>query len=135
MGDEILHETEREKDLRVYIMPNLSPEVHITIITSAAYARLANIRTTIRNLRKESFRILYTTYEKPILEYEALAWSPYLIKHKTMLEKVQIYANRLVPELRGMSSWEKLREMHVTLLEDRRARGDMITTYKNSKRN
>jgi hypothetical protein len=72
---------------------------------------------------------LYTTYVRPILEYAAPAWSPYLVKHKMKQEKVQRYATRLVPELRGMSYEERLREMHLTTLEDRRVRGDMIITY------
>ncbi len=130
IGDEVLNETNSEKDLGVDITPNLSPEVHIKRITSEAYARLANIRTAFRNLCKESFRILYTTYVRSILENAAPAWSSYLVKHKTKLEKVQRYATRLVPEQRGMSYEERLREMHLTTLEDRRVRGDMITTYK-----
>ncbi len=129
MGDEVLHETDREKDLGVDIAPNLSPEAHIKRISSAAYARLANIRTALRNLCKASFRTLYTTYIRPILEYAAPTWSLYLVKHKTKLERVQRYATRLVPELRGMSYEDRLRELHLTSLEDRRARGDMITTY------
>ncbi len=130
MGDEVLYETDREKDLGIDITPTLSPEAHIKRITSGAYARLANIRTAFRNLCKESFRTLYTTYVRPILVYAAPAWSPYLVKHKAKLEKVQRYATRLVPELRGMSYEERVREMHLTTLEDRRVRGDMITTYK-----
>ena len=73
---------------------------------------------------------MYTTYVRPILEYAAPAWSPYLVKDKTKLEKVQRFATRLVPELRGMSYEERLRELNLTSLEDRRVRGDMITTFK-----
>ncbi len=78
----------------VDITPDLSPAAHIKRITSAAYARLANIRTAFRNLCKESFRTLYTTYVRPILEYAAPAWSPYLVKDKTKLEKVQRFAHQ-----------------------------------------
>ncbi len=123
LGEEILQESEKEKDLGVDIMPDLSPAAHIKRITSAAYARLANIRTSFRNLCKESFRTLYTTYVRPILEYAAPAWSPYLVKDKTKLEKVQRFATRLEPELRGMSYEERLRELNLTSLEDRRVWG------------
>ncbi len=73
---------------------------------------------------------MYTTYVWPILEYAAPAWSPYLVKEKNKLEKVQRFATRLVPKLRGMSYEERLRELNLTSLEDRRVRGDMITTFK-----
>ncbi len=73
---------------------------------------------------------MYTTYVRPILEYAAPAWRPYLVKDKTKLEKVQRFATRLVPELRGMSYEERLRELNLTSLEYRRVRGYMITTFK-----
>ncbi|XP_069175418.1 uncharacterized protein [Procambarus clarkii] len=130
MGDEVLYKTNREKDLGAEITPNLSPEAHIKIIPSAAYARLANIRTTFRNMCKESFITLRTTHVRPILEYVAPAWSPYLIEHKTKIEKVQRYATRQVLVLRGMSYKERLRELHLTSLEDRNSQEDMITTHK-----
>lgn len=52
-----------------------------------------------------------------------LAWSLYLVKHETKLEKVPRYATRLVPERKGMSYEEGLHEMHVMTLEDIRVRG------------
>ncbi len=130
LGGEIMQESNREKNLGVDITQNLSSEAHIKRISSAAYARLANIRIAFTNLCKESFRTLYTTYVRPILEYAAPAWSPYPVKHKTKLEKIQRYATRLVPELRGMSYEERLKELSLTSLENSRVRGDMITTFK-----
>ena len=47
-----------------------------------------------------------------------------------MLEGVQRRATRLVPELRGLTYEERLRKLKLTSLEERRARGDMIETYK-----
>ncbi|KAK8729364.1 hypothetical protein OTU49_008790, partial [Cherax quadricarinatus] len=73
---------------------------------------------------------LYTVYVRPILEYAAPVRNPHLVKHVKKLEKVHRFATRLVPELRGMLYEERLREIGLTTLEDRRVRGDMITTYK-----
>ncbi|XP_069187363.1 uncharacterized protein [Procambarus clarkii] len=133
LGDDVLHESDRETGPGGDITPNLSPEANIKKRphhTSVTYTRLANIRTALRNLCKESLRTFYTTYVTPILEYAAPARSPYLVKHKTKLEKVQRYATRLVPELRGMNYEERLLELQLTILQDRRVREDMITTYK-----
>ncbi|XP_069188228.1 uncharacterized protein [Procambarus clarkii] len=117
MGEKVLHETDKEKNLGVDITLNLSREAHFKRFTSAAYARLANIGKASRNLCKDSSRTLYTTYVRSILEYVAPAWSPYLVKHDTMLEKVQRYATRLAPELRGMSYEKRLKELNLTSLE------------------
>jgi hypothetical protein len=122
--------TTRERDLGVDVTPNLSPEAHINRITTAAYSTLAKVRTSFRNLSKEAFRALYTAYVRPVLEYAASSWSPHLKKHIMKLEKVQRFATRLVPELRGMGYEERLRELCLTTLERRRERGDMIGTYK-----
>ncbi|KAK8748335.1 hypothetical protein OTU49_016085 [Cherax quadricarinatus] len=130
LGGQRLQTSLKEKDLGVSITPSMSPEAHINQITAAAYGRLANLRTAFRYLSKESFKTLYTVYVRPILEYAAPVWNPHLIKHVKKLEKVQRFATRLVPELRGMSYEERLREIGLTTLEDRRVRGDMITTYK-----
>lgn len=73
---------------------------------------------------------MYSSYVRPILEYAAPAWRLHQVKHKTKLQKVQRYATRLIPELRGMSYEEKLLELNLTKLEDRRVREDMNTTYK-----
>ncbi|XP_069178521.1 uncharacterized protein [Procambarus clarkii] len=129
MGDEILQETDREKDLWVDITLNLSLEAHTKWIASAVYARLANIRTEFRNLCKELFKTLHTIYVRPVPEYVAPVLSPYQVKHKTILEKFQRYATRLVPELRGMNYQERLHELNLTSLEDKKLRGDMITIY------
>ena len=43
---------------------------------------------------------------------------------------MQRRTTRLVPELRGLTYEERLRKLKLTSLEERRARGDMIETYK-----
>ncbi|XP_069189677.1 uncharacterized protein [Procambarus clarkii] len=114
MEDEVLHETNREKDLGVDMTPNLSPEAHIKRRTTAAYASMANINIALKNLSKESFRTLFNTYVRPFLKYAAPAWSLFLVKHKMKLEKVQRYASRLVLKLRSMSYEKRLRKMRLT---------------------
>ncbi|XP_069177444.1 uncharacterized protein [Procambarus clarkii] len=116
LGGKILQESGREKKTwgLISCQIDISPKAHIKRISSAAYARLSNNITVFRNLCKESFRTSDTTYFRQILEYVAPAWSPYQVKHKTKLEKIQRYATRLVPELRGMSHEERLRELNLT---------------------
>ena len=69
-------------------------------------------------------------------------WSPYKKKYIDLLEGVQRRATRLVPELRRLiydkriKQWrrlpyeERLTELSLPKLEDRRIRGNMIETFK-----
>ena len=57
-------------------------------------------------------------------------WSPYYAADKELLEKVQKRAVAMISGLSGGSYEEKLAEIGLTTLEQRRKRGDMIQTWK-----
>ena len=76
------------------------------------------------------FRILYKTFVWPHLEYCVQVWSPHLRKDINTLERIQMRATKLVPELRHLTYNEHLRRLDLTTLEKRRLRGDLIETYK-----
>ena len=46
------------------------------------------------------------------------------------LEKIQRIATKMVPDLEDLSYEERLKEMHLTTLKERRKRGDLITIHK-----
>ena len=64
------------------------------------------------------------------LEYAGVSWSPWLQQDKEALERVQRRAIGMVSNLRGRTYEERLGEVGLLSLTDRRERGDMITTYK-----
>ena len=55
---------------------------------------------------------------------------PYKKKHIRNLESIQRIATNMVPELRELTYEERLKEMKLPTLEERRERGDLITIYK-----
>ena len=57
-------------------------------------------------------------------------WNPHLSKDIEALEKVQRRATKIVPELKDMSYEERLLKLKLFPLKERRARGDMISTFK-----
>ena len=73
---------------------------------------------------------LYKTYVRPHLEYCVQAWNPWLNKDIEVLENVQKRAVRMVSGLKGNTYEEKLKEVGLTSLVERRGRGDMIQVWK-----
>ncbi|MBN3305559.1 HARB1 nuclease, partial [Amia calva] len=57
-------------------------------------------------------------------------WDPHLKKDIAALEAVQRRATRLIPDLKGMSYSERLRELNLFTLEQRRLCGDLIQVFK-----
>ena len=67
---------------------------------------------------------------RPHLEFAAPAWSPSTVEEKEKLENVQKKAVAMVSGLKGRTYEEKLRELDLQSLEDRRADMDMVQVYK-----
>ena len=57
-------------------------------------------------------------------------WSPYLAKDVNILENIQRRATKIVPEICNLSYDDRLKELKLFPLKDRRLRGDMISVYK-----
>ena len=64
------------------------------------------------------------------LEYAAVVCSPNVKKDIRKLERIQRVATKMVPELRELTYEDRLKEMGLPTLQDRRERGDLITLYK-----
>ena len=54
------------------------------------------------------------------LEYAAVVWSPNARKDKRNLERIQRVATKIVPELRELTYEDRLKEMGLLTLQDRR---------------
>jgi len=64
------------------------------------------------------------------LEYCAQAWSPWTLGDKEVLEAVQKRAVGMVTNLKGRTYQERLSELNMVTLEERRKRGDLVEMYK-----
>ena len=98
MNETALERTVKEKDLGVYVTPDLKSTVHIAIVAARANAVLGQIKNAFTYMDKEMFLALYLTMVRPIMEYAVQAWAPKFIKDSDKLEKVQRRATKLVPE-------------------------------------
>ena len=130
LNDMALEETNMEKDLGIYVTSNWRSSAHVAKAAAKANSVLGRIRHTFTFMNKHIFLKVYPSLVRTHLEYAVQAWSPQLKKDITVLEKVQKRATRLVPELRGLSYEQRLVQLGLTTLEERRRRGDLIEVFK-----
>ena len=64
------------------------------------------------------------------MEYAVAAWSRWSQGDKDILEAVQRRAVMMVTNLKGKDYRQRLEELCITTLEERRERGDLIQAYK-----
>ena len=125
-----INNVKEEKDLGVTVDQCLDFHTHITSKVKIANRNLGIIFRTFTHLDKLIFLNLYKSIVRPHLEYASCVWSPYLIKHKIALEKVQRRATKCIKSIRDLSYTERLRKLGLPTLEYRRLRADMIQVYK-----
>ena len=69
-------------------------------------------------------------YVRPHLEFAAPAWSPWLESDINVLENVQKRFVRMVSGLHSTTYEDKLKELGILTLKDRRVYFDLIETFK-----
>jgi len=73
---------------------------------------------------------LYKTLVRAHLEYCVSAWSPYYVKDRSLLERVQHRSTRMVPGLKNLSYEKRLEHLGLQTLEERRNRVDLLEVFK-----
>ena len=79
---------------------------------------------------KRTFLQLYKQFVRCHLEFAVQAWSPWLIGDIELLEGVQRRAVNMSAGLQGLSYEEKLRELNLCTLVERRKKFDMVQVFK-----
>ena len=88
------------------------------------------IKRTFSYLDKAIITQLYKVFVRPHLEYNQQIWSPSLQQDIEELEQVQHRATKLIPSLEHLTYEERLKELNLYSLKDRRIRGDLILMYR-----
>ena len=76
---------------------------------------------------------LYKCFVRPKLEFAVASWNPWTEADKKVLERVQERMVRQLCDVRGNSYEEKLKDIGLTTLTERRERGDAIEAFKTIK--
>ena len=122
--------TTEQRDLGVWITPDMGSSLHCHKIASNANQVLGRLKRSFKNRSAPSFTLLYKTLVRPHLEYCAPIWSPHLAKDIDVLEKVQRRATKLIPSISTLSYEGRLQELDLHSLFCRRQRGDLIEVFK-----
>ena len=125
----VLSVTPEEKDIGVL--------VHNSLIPSSQCARAAKKANQVLGQMSRAFHYrdatwvrLYKTFVRPHLEFSVQAWSPWHLKDIEVLEKVQERAVKMVKGLRSNNYIDRLKELGLPSLAERRTRGDCIQVWK-----
>ena len=130
MGDTEIEEGNYEKDLGVYVDSEMSSSRQCGEAIKKANKMLGYIVRSVEFKSREVMLKLYNALVRPHLEYCVQFWSPRYKKDIAALERVQRRATRIIPGLKGMSYADRLKELNLFSLEQRRLRGDLIQTFK-----
>ena len=130
MSGSTLSTTSQEKDLGIIISSNMKPSAQVTKAAASANSMLGRIKHTFTCLDRETLPALYKALVRPRMEFAIQAWSPYLRKDISKLERVQRRATKLIPSIAHLTYQERLIQLNMTTLEKRRERGDMIEVFK-----
>ena len=128
--DTTMGETTNERDLGAQIDHELKFDQQMEMVANKANKMLGLIRRSFTNLDGSIMKKIYTSLVRLILEYGNAAWSPTLERDQQMIKNIQRRATKLVPELKTFEFGDRLRALKLPSLYYRRARGDMIETYK-----
>ena len=119
-----------EKDLGVYVDPQLNFEIHINETIKKCRSKSAMILKNITFKTSEILIPLFKAVIRPILEYANVVWSPQKRKHIDKLEKIQRNFTKCIIGLKDLDYEQRLTKLKLPSLEFRRVRGDLIETYK-----
>jgi hypothetical protein len=127
---QVLASVTEEKDLGVLIDRELRFNTHVYSKIKTANRMIGLIRRNFKNIDFEGFLLLYKALVRSHLEYAQTVWSPYRTKLIDALEGVQRRATKILPGLRNLPYRERLSRLKLPTLVYRRARGDMVETFK-----
>ena len=129
MNGEKLDSDDAETDVGITITHNLKPSVQCQKASLTALGVLGQVSRSFHFRDKITFLSIYKTYVRPHLEFATPAWSPWLERDIEILEKVQRRFVRMVSGLTGTTYEEKLSELNILSLRNRRHYLDLVETF------
>ena len=130
MNGEKLDSVDSERDIGVIIDKSMKPSLQCAEAARRASSVLVQITRAFLYRDRKTFLKLYIQFVRCHLEFSIPAWSPWSQCDIDILERVQKRAVNLITGLKGKSYLEKLQELGLMSLEQRRSRFDLLQTFK-----
>ena len=130
MNGKTLNCTREEKDLGVWITDDPKAAKQCAEATKKENQTLGMVKRSFRYRSPEIITQLYKSLIRPHLDYCIQAWRPHLQKDIKLLEGVQRRTTKTVSCIRHLTYEERLKKLHLTTLEVRHRRADLIQVYK-----
>ena len=134
LGDHILQQVSETPYLGLTLSEDMKWSTHITKKTKKANSTLGFLRRNLRQCPKPCKHLAYISLVRPILEYGAAVWDPYLQQDIDKLEKTQRLAARFI--VRDYKSREDgcvtkmLQDLKLPSLRERRRQIRLVMFYK-----
>ena len=119
-----------ERDLGVYISDNLKWEQQVEVVASSGNRALGILKNTFVSRDRNLLNKLYKVYVRPLLDFAAPVWNPFLKKDIAKIEKVQRRFTKLHPELKDLPYQDRLKACELQSLYERRKGGDLLQQYR-----
>ena len=130
MNDVQLSQSNSEKDLGVLVNRDLKDTSHCVYIENKCNRLLGLIKRKFKFKNRKIIMTLFNYLILPHLQYCVQFWSPALSKDVTRLEKIQARATKLIPEIRHLPYEDRLKNLGIRSLANRRIILDLVQTYK-----
>ena len=118
------------RDLGVVISQNLSPSAHITAMVVKAHQRANLIHRCFVSRDVGLLVRAFLVYVRPLVEYNSVIWSPWLIKDIDCIEQVQRRFTKRLPGFKDLSYEDRLDRLKLPSLELLYLHADLIMCYK-----
>ena len=120
------------KDLGIMVSSDLSWSEQVNVNVNEANKLLGLVHRTVGSSNPSAFSMLYKSLMRPVLEYAAPEWNPYLVQDVLALERVQRRASRLaLGQKRAEMDYEdRLGMLKWPTLETRRLFLSLVECYK-----